>query len=223
MAERNKQNGVKKEKDDSQNKNTKPSKDKKSVLEMNLAEGEIIHYFSWKKAFSSFVFSAILAFTILFFVYLGLSWWGEQRAEQNKFFSEKSEQLESQIENTREETEFLLIFKKKMEIINNELLPEHIYWTNFFDYLEENTLDQVGYSHFSGAIDGSYSLPVTTKDYNIINSQVELMRENSLTEEARVRSAAKNKESEEESKEKDSEVTFDLELKVSEEIFTKNK
>jgi hypothetical protein len=202
---------------------SKASENKKgNALEMNLAEGEIVHYFNWKKAFFALVSSGFLAILILTAVYFGLFWWGEESAKQNEFFSEKSKELDEQIEETKKEAKDLFIFKKKLELVKNELLPRHIYWTNFFDYLEENTLSQVNYEQFSGTTDGSYSLPVITDDYNIINSQVELMRKDEVTQAAEVREASKSdSDNQGAGGANDSEVVFNLELQVSEELFTK--
>jgi hypothetical protein len=201
------------------------SSNKRSALDMNLAEGEIIHYFDWKKAFFALVGYSVLSIMIVASIYFGLSWWGEKKVGQNEFFSKKSEELSAEIEKTKKEIKPVFVFKEKLSFIDKGLLPQHVYWTDLFRYLENNTLEPVGYTQFSGNTNGSYSLPAIADDYNAINTQVKSMRENKFTRMAKVETAAKGGSGGEEggeggegSKERGS-VMFNLDLEVSNEIF----
>jgi hypothetical protein len=194
--------------------------EKKDLLEMNLAEGEIVHYFSWKRASFALLGSIILAVIVLVAVSQGISWWGDEKSKQNEFFSQKSDKLEVQTQNIKKESEHLFVFKKKLDLVNSELLANHIYWSNFFDYLENNTLEQVSYNGFSGDISGVYTLPVIADDYNVINTQVQQMKEKEVTKNAEVKAASKGKV-EEGGDEKSANVDFSLNLEVSRQLFIK--
>lgn len=190
------------------------------VLDMNLAEGEIIRYFSWKRAGFILISSVVLIIILILGIVKGLSMWGEKRIEQNETFSQKIEQIENQIEKNKSEAEALFIFKKKLELAN-KLMNKHVYWTNFFDYLEGNTLEKVFYTGFQGNINGEYSIPTKTDDYSVINSQVKQMREKEETKSVEVRRATQSGEKENTEEIAGNRVGLKINLKVNKELFTK--
>lgn len=222
MATQNNSNDIKKEKNSPQGQNKQTSSPKKNfsssnkqqkdsdLLDMNLAEGEIVHYFNWKRASFILISSIILVVFLLWGIVKGISFWGAKRVEQNEIFSQKIQQIEDQIDKVKSEARSLFIFKKKVQLAN-KLVDKHIYWTNFFNYLEENTLEEVYYTEFKGDINGKYSLPTKVNDYNVINSQVKQMRKQKETENAEVRKATQ----------KEKEVELNIDLKINQKLFTK--
>lgn len=225
MATKNTNGDKKEEKNISQNRNKKkiPTGKKQQdsdVLDMNLAEGEIIHYFSWKRASFILLTLIILVILLLLGVSKGISMWGEKRVEQNKTFSQNIQEIEDQIEEAKNEAESLFIFKKKLELAN-KLLDRHIYWTNFFNYLEESTLEDVYYTDFQGSINGEYSLPVKANDYSVIDSQVKQMRKKENTESVEVRKATQKIGRENKEEVAGKRVDLNMKLKIDEQLFIK--
>jgi len=63
-------------------------------------------------------------------------------------------------------------FKKRLSVVNS-LLNKHVYWTNFFHWLETNTLAEVSYLQgFSGDLTGEYTLLARAQNYALIEKQV---------------------------------------------------
>ena len=46
------------------------------------------------------------------------------------------------------------------------------HWTNFFSFLEDNTLSNVYFSGFDGTVNGSYSLSAITDNLDAIDAQI---------------------------------------------------
>ena len=115
------------------------------------------------------------------------------------------------------EAKKVLVFKKKLSLVNS-LLDQHIYWTDFFKFLEENTLADVYYSGFAGDNKGKYNLTANGKDFSIIQAQVERFLSNEYVSEASVSQAgistAEKKAGE------TSEIAFGLKLVIDPAIFT---
>lgn len=57
-----------------------------------------------------------------------------------------------------------------------ELLNEHVYWTNWFTFLEHYTLPNVYYTEFSGNSGGSISLSAVTDTYESVTQQINAFR-----------------------------------------------
>lgn len=192
---------------------------KNNVLDMNLAEGEIIYYFSWKRAAFILVSAIVMVVLVLVAASWSISWWGEERVEQNEIFTKKTQQIEGQMEEAKSEAEDLFIFKKKLELAN-KLMDEHIYWTSFFNYLEKNTLKDVYYTDFKGGVNGVYSMPVKTNDYSVINSQVKRLRKDENTKRVKVREASQGGQESETEEVVGERIELNMDLEVDKQIFT---
>jgi len=54
------------------------------------------------------------------------------------------------------------------------LLNEHIYWTNFFNFLEDNTLDDIYYEDFNGGLSGLYTLNTAALNFDSFINQMDI-------------------------------------------------
>lgn len=52
------------------------------------------------------------------------------------------------------------------------LLDRHVYWTQFFQKLEEHTVDEVSYGSFTGSLSGAFGLDATGADLASVTRQV---------------------------------------------------
>jgi hypothetical protein len=182
------------------------------VLETNLIEGEIAPFFNLRKNIPIFIFVISFTFLILAGAYFSLFLW-EKQVDKNMEESKKASLAQNQQINIAEEKKKeIYSFGRKLELAEY-LLNNHIYWTNFFEFLEKNTLKDVYYGNFSGDLRGEYSLPATTKNYSLINEQVKAFLAQEKVKEA------KAKEGKFASAQSGAMVNFNLNLKINPNIF----
>jgi len=155
------------------------------ILETNLIKGEITVFFNWQKNAALLIISMILAALAVGAVYGWLSWQGSQKEKEGQYFVNRFFELDKEIAKVEVEAKKVLVFKKKLSLVNS-LLGQHIYWTDFFKFLEENTLADVYYSGFAGDNKGKYNLTANAKDFSIIQAQVERFLSSEYVSEASV-------------------------------------
>jgi|WetSurMetagenome_2_1015567.scaffolds.fasta_scaffold04545_7 hypothetical protein len=148
------------------------SKKKFQALEVNLVKGEIVKYFDWQRAILILLVSSFISITALSLAYWGISWWGSSRNyDQNNTYLQNYYKVSKEIKDFEPEVNTVLKFKKRLDVADF-LLARHVYWTNFFNFLENNTLSNVYFSDFSGDTSGKYSLLATTNSLDVIDAQV---------------------------------------------------
>lgn len=152
--------------------------EKLSILGTNLIKGEIISFFDWRKKVSVLLIAAISAFLIIAVVYGGLIFLERREINKGRYFVDQINEINQSVKQTEDYIKEILIFKEKLKLAS-ELLGKHIYWTDFFEFLEKNTLADVYYSGFSGNIGGEYMLSATAKSFSAIAMQAKIMRDNS--------------------------------------------
>jgi len=142
------------------------------ILETNLIKDNVMVFFSWRKNIIFLVIAVIFSFVIVLGAYYWLIWQGVREVEDYGF-GEKLTQINSQVEKAEKyiRDNRLEELRKKLNLANI-LLSNHVYWTNFFSYLEQNTLADVYYLNFFGNTKGKYVLNSKTEKFSIIESQV---------------------------------------------------
>ncbi|MDA3802596.1 MAG: hypothetical protein PF488_01705 [Patescibacteria group bacterium] len=183
------------EKDDEEIKRKKSTSFKKpvdlrnpEVLDVNLVKDEIVVFFNWRKHLT--IAFIVIALTSLFIYEISrvLDYWEEIEIA-------KAEQIEKQIEVLKKDTVLMnnkasnaLLFKEK-SLVFSKLLGDHIYFSNFFTWLEKNTLSSVKYSGFSGDISGDYSLQATAPSYAEVSWQAKVLSDSSYIKDVEIASA----------------------------------
>ncbi len=155
------------------------------ILEVNLIKQETDLAFDWKRSVRSIIIvSAILLFIILE-LYLGLDWW--QKDEELRL-----QQVQVQTDNTKKELADLrtsaidaLSYQSKTQEVSI-LLDNHIYWSNFFSWLEQNTLSTVSFNGFSGDNLGEYSLSGQAGSFAEVSWQVKQLLDDPMVISAQV-------------------------------------
>jgi hypothetical protein len=156
------------------------------VLEVNLVKGEIVKFFDWQRGMLVILIAVFSTMAVLSGIYWGISWWGS--SSQNLQTSESLQQyykISREINSLNPKVEEVAAFQKKLEEVNF-LLERHIYWTNFFNFLEDNTLSNVYFSSFGGTINGSYSLSATADSMDAIDAQTKKLLANPYIQKASV-------------------------------------
>lgn len=150
------------------------------ILEVNLIRDEVKLGFDWKTNIKSLIVALLVAIFIIAELYLGLDWW--QKDEEARL-----EQTKTAIANTakdvaafRKTAADALAYNDKTVEVNN-LLEHHIYWTQFFNWLEKNTLSTINYGNFSGQTDGRYTLSGSASSFADVSWQVKTFHDDPTT------------------------------------------
>lgn len=186
------------------------------ILEVNLVKDEVAISFDWRQNLSVLALVLILAVLFVTEIYFGLDQWEAQEAQQTQAIEAQVNITNAEVSKLKNSISPALAYKDKSAVFSN-LLDNHIYWSNFFNWLEKNTLSSVKYQEFSGNLDGSYTLEATAQTYADISWQVKALTKDPLTEKVEVLKA----ESASDDETKPGKVNFQLVLKVKPEIFKK--
>ena len=147
-----------------------------SALEVNLVKGEIVKYFDWQRGLLVILVAVFSTLAILSGLYWGISVWGSSsQSSQNSDYLQQYYKLSKQINDLNPQVAEIKDFKTKLDQANF-LLARHIYWTNLFSFLEDNTLTDVYLNSFSGGLDGDYSFGATTDNLDAIDAQVKKLQ-----------------------------------------------
>lgn len=192
-------------------------KEENHVLEVNLVKEEIVKYFDWQKGLLVFLFAIFFSLSFLSLIYWGVSWWFDNRQiTSSSLNAQEYFRIGKEIKELEPELNEVLAFKEKIDL-SNSILDSHIYWTNFFDFLENNTLSNVYFSSFSGDISGNYQFSATSDSINAINAQIKKLLDNPYVKNARVDSTNIGTDNEGAPK-----ISFNLFFLVDPKIFLKN-
>ncbi len=184
------------------------------VLDSNLIKGEVISFFDWKKKIVVLVGSIVTSCLLIAVVYGGLFYYEKMQEAEGEAVYNKILDLDKKIEQKKEGLEEILSFQKRLKLVSS-LLDEHVYWNNFFGFLEKHIIESVYFVNFIGDTKGVYGIEAIGQEYKNIVEQVEAFRTDKLTEKAEVKEGqiAKGKTSDG--------VKFNLELTVNSDIFKK--
>jgi hypothetical protein len=186
------------------------------ILATDLISGEVTVVFDWKKNILVLAFFVVVAGLLLVGIYQGLVLWEDKKITEAIRGTEKFNELNTQISLEEKGIDEIIDLQKKLELIK-QLLDRHIYWSNFFAFLERDTLADVYFDTFSGDTNGIYPLTGTTKDFKTLADQLTTLQADKMVNRATSRggSAAIDKEG------NTDQVTFNLELSVKKELFNK--
>jgi hypothetical protein len=157
------------------------------ILEVNLIKDEGLLSFDWNKNLLVLVLVLFLAGLLILEIYFGLGWWEEQEAARLEPTKALVAQTNAAAAKLKNQTAAALAYKDKSAAFS-WLLGNHVYWSNFFSWLERNTLSTVKYDSFSGGLDGSYVLTATAPSYADVSWQVKAFRNDPSTKKASVTS-----------------------------------
>ncbi|MDD2354264.1 MAG: hypothetical protein PHX76_02700 [Patescibacteria group bacterium] len=209
------------------------------ILEVNLIKEEAQMEFNWSRNLRSLLFALGVTIFVIAEIYYGLDWW--QKDEEARLASTQAQikTISGEIATMRESAKDALNYQEKTKEIG-ALLENHIYWTNFFTWLEKNTLSTVSFGAFGGDLEGEYSLSGTANTFAEVSWQAKKMLEAPFVKEVDILNASfgetKSKEElEEEMANAENQaaegvaitppapptVSFTLNLKIDPEIFKK--
>jgi len=107
-------------------------------------------------------------------------------------------------------------FQKKLKTAE-KLLENHLYWTNFFSFLEKNTVADVYFVNLIGGSDGQIVMSGVAKSYAAMSRQIVAFRADERISKVSVLSASASVDTEGNV----TEINFDAKLQLNPEIFLK--
>ncbi len=187
-----------------------------SLLEMDLIKDEVPVSFDWRGHWRKMILFALVALFLVAQLYLVLFFWERQEIKKKSdALGEEISNLNTEIEQAKKKAGSALQFNAKNRTIS-PLFFGHVYWNNFFSYLEKNTLSSVYYSGFTGSLSGNYILKAGTTDYRALGAQVRSFTSNEYTAQAKTEG-----EKIDDSGKSSLGVLFDFNLTVKPSLFTK--
>jgi len=148
-----------------------------NVIKTNLIQKEIGSVLDWQDNISIMMLGVFSACLVLAISYLGLELKESLAAQKNQQTIQEIQDVKMQIVSLKSGLGDIDTFQKKLAIANS-LLKEHVYWTNFFKFWEDNLLKNVYFSgDFSGSINGEYNFSALTDSYTNAANQIRLLRE----------------------------------------------
>lgn len=189
------------------------------ILEVNLIKDEVKIAFDWNKNISLLLLVLFITGLFIGEIYYGLDWWEKQENIKSQAISDEINKVNADIKQIKDESDEAFVYKDK-SIELGRLLNNHIYWSNFFSWLEKRTLSTVSFNDFSGKADGIYSLNAKAQSYAEVSWQVKNLADSSIVKKVDVFDVAlisgKDKD-----KNTERGVNFVLELEVDPVIFKK--
>jgi len=118
-------------------------------------------------------------------IYFGLNWWGEKEKAQAETLNLNIAKTNAEIVKVKSKADEALIYKEK-SIAVSHLLANHVYWSNFFSWLEKNTLSTVRFDSFSGDTKGVYTLTAKALSFSEASWQVKAFLNDPLVKKAEI-------------------------------------
>lgn len=171
-----------------------------------------------KKPKRVIIFAVIIFIMAAIFagVYFYFSWSIDSMAVEIKRVEIDLAATSQRIEDAEEEKNQVQVFQKQLKVVN-KLLGNHVYWTNFFSFLEKNVVTDVYFPNLIGGSDGQISLTGIAKSYKAVSRQILSFRAAEEIESVSLGSASASIDPEG----KVVEVNFDVKLKLKPETFFK--
>jgi hypothetical protein len=146
------------------------------ILKTDLIKDEVTIFIDWKKNINNILINSALAVVIIIIAYFGLGLWGKSSAEQVKTLDNEIANLAQKIIKSNEEIKKIDDFQKELSLAG-KIIDQHIYWTNFFNFLEKNTLPEVSYSGgFKGDTVGNYNFSVAAPNITSLVDQIRVFK-----------------------------------------------
>lgn len=146
-----------------------------SAIKPNLIKNQEVLFFNWHENLLVLGLSLMMCCLAIGFLYVGLLIWQKERLDTSRTALENSKVIDKQIDIGEQAAQEIKVFTTKLNLVN-DLLNNHVYWTNFLAFLENKTLEDVYYEKFSGDLSGEYTIPGVARNLQAITLQLEVMK-----------------------------------------------
>ncbi len=153
------------------------------LAQVNLIKEQRTMFFNWQHKILSMTFFVLLTCFVCVLAWGYLLILEKEKQESNSYIFSNLDNINKQIDNTKKEMDTVIMpFNDKL-MYTGYMLDNHVYWTNFFQFLEAETLADVYYSSgidatINGNVQGSnglFELQSVAKDYNTISNQTKVL------------------------------------------------
>ncbi len=145
-----------------------------------------------------------------------LKWYDRKVAADLEKVKKDLAAVEQQIKNLDEKKNQAQTLQRQFKVAD-EILAQHVYWTNFFALLEKNTVSDVYFLNLVGGSNGQITLSAVAKSYKAVAEQIVAFKEEENVEKVSITSASASIGPLGEILE----VNFDAKLQLKPEIFLK--
>jgi len=159
----------------------------KLSLDANFVEDEETYFFDWIKFLQSTTFGILLIFIVVNILFWGMAFFERNLYRQGKEIDAQIAVLTVAVESGKDILDEIAQFNEQSNQMKT-LLDSHIYQTNFFEFIENNTINTVVYENatVSSDVAGSYSLAMGADEYRDIVGQLMIFRASPYVVEAKL-------------------------------------
>ncbi len=182
------------------------------ILKTNLVKDNIATFINWKKNISLLALGVAVSMAIVMGIYQNVVIEKKEMQEAGELLLERTRTINKKINLAQKNIEEVTLFQNKLVLVE-KLLEKHIYWTNFFKLLEDITIEDVYYNNFFGDTGGAYTLSASAESFNMIATQIEILRSNDNVRLALTSGGSAGGSGE------GSRVNFSLKLEINPEVF----
>lgn len=140
------------------------------ILDLDLISQESEGKIDARRYGNLIIIALLMSLAVVAQLYFIIGWW-QNNSSISEDLTENTIRAQKDIKTFQKSADEALAFSKRADLVS-PLLDNHIYWSNFFRYLERNTLSTVTYSDFSGDDTGVYTLEAKSSHFSDINWQV---------------------------------------------------
>ncbi len=195
----------------------------KNLLITNLIKSQEFFFFNWRRAITINITVIAISLLAVGGVWGYLAWViGEKQVVDSKLASDLSAKKQELLQSQKDIDETERLRLKAKEVKN--ILDKHIYWSNFFAYLESKTLSDIRYFKFVGDLEGEYVLPGIAGGFNDYIAQMKNWQKSSQEDFQHLISAYSPgfESARESANSSGQDIGFELELKMNPQIFFKD-
>lgn len=191
------------------------------IIETNLIKDPTNMFINWQEHVLSLCLFVLIPALIVILFLLGFNFLEKEKQKEIASKQAVLEDLQSQITEYENKIQGKSMLDNLYKIrVAKVMLANHIYWTKFFKFLEENTLENTHYASFSGTIDGVYSLQAITEDLRSISEQFIHFRKDPSLKDVSV-SGGQSAASQKKEDVQDPKVSYTLRFSIDPKIFIK--
>ncbi len=144
-------------------------------VKANLIKDQGVLFFNWKQRLLTLGLALVLSSLAIGLVYVGLLIWQKERLRDNESTLANFGAINAEISKNEREIQEIVTFNRKLDVVSF-ILSNHVYWSNFFKFLEANTLKDVYFEKFTGDLSGQYMIPAVSRNLDAASSQLEVMK-----------------------------------------------
>ncbi|MBU0671053.1 hypothetical protein KKF29_02740, partial [Patescibacteria group bacterium] len=147
-----------------------------NAVDVNLIPKELLAELKPEKKIINLVWIGFATSLLVVIVYATLFYLQSTYLTKTEINHQKMEELEDDIISYRPLQKQVEGYNESITRIN-QLLEQHIYWSVFFEMLQEYTLPNVSFASLSGGTDGTFTITANAPDYATITNQIEVLKQ----------------------------------------------